>query len=298
MVKRLSLLFLAIAGFQCASIQAYENRMFNMSAVFKNDHAPGWARYPAISPDGKSIAFTYKGDIYVVPTNGGKAQRLTFHEAHDFMPVWSKNSKHIAFSSDRFGNFDVYLMEATGGEAQRLTFHSNDEFPYAFSADGKQVVFGGNRQDLATHRQYPTASQPELYQVPATGGRVQQILTVPAEYVNLSADGKKMLYHDKKGGENEFRKHQKSSIARDIWMYDAGSGKHTQLTQYYGEDRHPVFSPDGKSFYYLSEESGNFNVHKKALDGAGAASQMTNFKTHPVRSLSSSNDGVLCFSYH
>lgn len=296
MIKRLSLLVLALAGLHMPAAQAYESRMFNMNAILNTPSSPAWARYPAISPDGKQIVFTYKGDLYVVPTAGGQATRLTFHDAHDFMPVWSKDSKKIAFASDRYGNFDVFIMDASGGEAERLTFHSNDEFPYTFSADGKSVVFGGTRQDDVKHRQYPTASQPELYQVPASGGRVQQVLTVPAEYVQYSADGKKMLYHDKKGGENEFRKHHQSSIARDIWIYDSGSGKHTQLTQFYGEDRHPVFTKDGKSFYYLSEESGTFNIHKRDLDGKNAT-QITKFTIHPVRSLSSSADGTLTFSY-
>src|SRR5690606_16584720 len=194
---------------------------------------PEWVRYPSISPDGSSIAFTYKGDLYRVPPSGGRATQLTFHSAHDFMPVWSRDGRQLAFASDRYGNFDVFIMDAEGGEAKRLTFHSNDELPYTFTADGTSVIFGGNRQDLASHRQYPTAAQPELYSVPVKGGRVAQVLTVPAEYVQMSKDGKTLIYHDKKGGENEWRKHHQSSIARDIWMYDMASGKHTQLTSFY-----------------------------------------------------------------
>lgn len=258
---------------------------------------PQWLRYPSVSPDGKYIAFTFKGDLYKVPVSGGQAIQLTFHPAHDYMAVWSKDGKSIAFASDRYGNFDVFTMDANGGETKRLTYHSNDEIPYAFSSDGKEVIFGGVRQDLASHRQYPTGSQPELYSVPVQGGRVGQVVTVPAEYVSFSKDGAKMLYHDKKGGENEFRKHQKSSIARDIWIFDKKSGKHTQLTDFYGEDRHPIFSTDEKSFYYLSEESGNFNLHKASLDNPKQKTQLTTFKTHPVRSLSSSQDGLLVFSY-
>src|SRR5690606_35568742 len=60
---------------------------------------PQWARYPSLSPDGKTMVVTYKGDLYSVPSSGGKAEQLTFHEAHDFMPVWSRDSKKIAFAS-------------------------------------------------------------------------------------------------------------------------------------------------------------------------------------------------------
>ena len=75
---------------------------------------PLWLRYPAISPDGKSIVFSYKGDLYKVASAGGDAVPLTLHEAHDFMPVWSHDGKYIAFASDRYGNFDVFVMPAAG----------------------------------------------------------------------------------------------------------------------------------------------------------------------------------------
>lgn len=99
-----------------------------------------------------------------------------------------------------------------------MTYHSNDEYPYSFSADDKAVIFGGTRQDIAEHRQYPTASQPELYEVPVSGGRVDLVWTLPVEYVQVSSDGRKVIYHDKKGGENEWRKRHQSAITRDIWV--------------------------------------------------------------------------------
>ncbi|ASV31851.1 S41 family peptidase [Maribacter cobaltidurans] len=268
--------------------------VFTLGAVAQ-EH-PKWLRYPAISPDGNTIAFTYKGDIYRVSKNGGVAQQLTFHKAHDYNVIWSKDGDSLAFASNRFGNFDVYVMDAKGGEATRLTFHSNDETPYSFSADDKNVIFGAARQDDVQHRQYPMSRQPELYSVPVTAGRVSQVLTVPAEDVQVHTDGTQMIYHDKKGFEDTFRKHHTSTITRDIWKYDTESGEHTMLTTFKGEDRNPVFGADGKSIYYLSEESGTFNVHKLNLDNPASNEQLTQFKTHPVRFLSIGN-GTMAFSY-
>ena len=91
--------------------------------------APLWLRYPAISPDGRTIAFSYKGDIYSVPAAGGTATPLTLGESYEFAPVWSHDGKSIAFASDRYGNFDVFIMPATGGEATRLTYHASREIP-------------------------------------------------------------------------------------------------------------------------------------------------------------------------
>ena len=256
---------------------------------------PNWLRHPAISPDGSRIAFTYRGDLYTVPSGGGDATRLTYHDAHDYMATWSADGRYIAFASNRYGNFDVFLMPAGGGDATRLTYHSADELPYAFGAGDSTVIFGGQRQDAAAHRQYPTGSQPELYTVPTTGGRVDQLLTVPAEYARLSPDGKTLLYHDKKGGENEYRKHHVSAITRDIWAYDLATGTHRRLTDNAAEDRQPVFTADGSGFYFLSERGGNFNVYKRSLAG-GAEEQLTELGPHPVRFLSHGGD-LLSFGY-
>lgn len=256
-----------------------------------------WMRYPAISPDGTTLVFTYRGDLYRVPVTGGVATQLTTHPAHDFMPVWSRDGRQIAFASDRHGNFDVFVIPAEGGEARRLTFHSADEFPYAFSADGKSVIFGAARLDAAESRLFPSAAQPELYQVPVVGGRPVQLLTTPAEEVAVSSDGRLLVYEDRKGGENAWRKHHTSSVARDLWVYDVAAGTHRKLTTFAGEDREPVFGEDDAVVYYLSEESGTMNVHRIPIAG-GASTQLTHFETGgPVRFLSRADDGTLAFAH-
>ena len=115
----------------------------NRSAVeaLGPESAPLWMRYPAISPDGKTIAFSFEGHLFVVPSTGGLAQPLTAGTAVDTSPVWSPDGKSIAFASDRYGNFDVFIMPSTGGEAKRLTYHSTREVPSSFTADDKAVIF-------------------------------------------------------------------------------------------------------------------------------------------------------------
>ncbi|HSK10864.1 MAG TPA: S41 family peptidase, partial [Vicinamibacterales bacterium] len=136
----------------------------------------------------------------------------------------------------------------------------------------------------------------ELYRVPVTGGRVEQVLTTPAEDVKVSASGGLLVYHDKKGGENPWRKRHTSAIARDIWVLDTKAGTHRRITTFEGEDRSPVLTDGDRAFYYLSEESGSFNVHKIGLQG-GKSQQLTSFKSAPVRFLSASDAGQLCFGY-
>ncbi|MFO7864475.1 MAG: S41 family peptidase, partial [Salinivirgaceae bacterium] len=255
-------------------------------------------RYASISPDGKSIAFTHKGDLYIVPAEGGEGRALTFHVAHDYGPVWSNDGSKICFASNRFGNFDLFVISAQGGEAKRLTYHSKDEVPYTFSTDDKYVLFGAARLDAVNHRQYPTSSQPELYKVAVEGSNVDQVWTIPAQEVQMSNDGKTIIYQDKKGGEDVFRKHHVSAITRDIWKYDVESNKHEMLITWKGEDRNPVFAPNQKTIYFLSERSGSFNVHSTNIDKPDEVKQVTSFEPHPVRYLSIAKNGLLCFTYN
>jgi len=111
------------------------------------DTNPLWMRYPSISPDGKYIAFSYKDDIYRVSTKGGLAVQLTSHKAYDFKPVWSPDSKNIAYASDRFGNFDIFMISAKGGESKRLTYNSTGQTPNCFSEDGEYVYFTATMDD-------------------------------------------------------------------------------------------------------------------------------------------------------
>lgn len=257
-----------------------------------NNNEPLWLRNTAISPDGKNIAFTYMGDIFTVPTTGGEAKQITSNSAYDSYPVWSPDSKKIAFSSNRNGSMDIYIVDAVGGTPTRLTTHSANEKPLAFK-DDNTIIFSGNIMPSAIAQNGYRFSQ--LYTVDIYGNRPALLYSMKSEALSIDKKGR-ILYQDKKGLENDFRKHERSSGTSDIWLIADNNGKpsFTKLTDFNGHDLNPVWNGDN-SFLYVSEEDGTLNIYERSIDG-NTKRQLTHFDTHPVRSLSVADNGVMAFS--
>ena len=258
------------------------------SAMAQSD--PLWMRFPAISPDGKTVAFSYKGDIWTVPANGGQARQITTNPAYDAYPVWSPDSRQIAFASSREGSMDIYVVGRDGGTPRRVTTDSGDEYPMAWRNDST-IMLKASIMPKATSIMFANFSQ--VYEVSDKGGRMRLFSDIPMEDISVGNDGA-LLYHDNKGYEDPFRKHHQSPICRDIWLYKGGN--YTKLTNFAGEDRTPVWGGDNNTYYYLSEEDGTFNVYKRRI-GETAKTQLTHYKGNPVRFLTRSTDGTLCYAY-
>ena len=271
--------------------------LLTATAAAGASEAPLWLRNPAISPDGRTIAFTYRGDIFTVATSGGQARQITTNPAYDTAPIWSPDGQTIAFASDRDGSMDVYTVAATGGQPVKLTTHSAAETPVAFLTPDT-LLFTAAVMPAQTDIQFPSSLFPQTYKVSVKGGRPQMYTSLAMEQISVNPVDGSILYTDKKGYEDPLRKHHTSSIARDIWRADhSGRTGFRKLTAAKGEDRNAVWAPDGRAYYFLSErDGGSFNVYKTA-PGSSEVRQITRHAKHPVRSLSASADGTLCYSY-
>ncbi|WP_461641068.1 S41 family peptidase [Labilibaculum euxinus] len=259
---------------------------------------PQWLRYPSISPDGQTVVFEYGGDLFTISSEGGNATALTSNQSYDYQPVWSPDSKTIAFASDRYGNFDIFTIPVEGGTPNRITFNSKGEIPSSFTPDGQNILFSSTISDDFKNAMFPSGVLPELYSVPVNGGKVSQILTSPALDAKYSKNMEYILYRDSKGYEDHWRKHHTSAVTRDIWLYDVANKKHSMFSTFEGEDLYPVFNASNDEIYYLTEKSGSFNVWKAPVKDKTQLTQISTFEKHPVRFLSISNSNKLCYSWN
>ncbi|MBQ9185214.1 MAG: PD40 domain-containing protein [Bacteroidales bacterium] len=267
---------------------------------------PLWLRKNAISPDGKTIAFTYKGDIYTVPVAGGTAKQITSHSAYDTDPLWTPDGKHIVFSSEREASRDIYITSSEGGVPKRITNYPGRETPKAVLPDGR-ILFTAALQADATYDGFPSGSQ--VYIVSDIDKKPELVTSLNLPELSISKNGT-IIYEDYKGYEDPFRKHHTSSVTRDIWVYEGASlkgdfkidpaiGKFTKLSDYVGEDRQPVFAADGDTFYFISERGGKtLNLFKSSLSAPTKVTQLTSYTKNPVRYISVANDGTVAFSYN
>lgn len=269
------------------------------SSLFSQDstNVARWLRNPSISPDGQSIAFGYRGNIYKVSAQGGVATALTTGKVHYSNPIWSHDGKTIAYSSDRYGNFDVFTMPSNGGESTRITYHSADDFAYDFTPDNKNVLVGSKREAPAKSVRFPGVGYfQNLYTIPVKGGRPLLVMAAGVSNAHYNKEGSKIIFQNVKGYEDYYRKHEKAAITPDVWIYNIADDSYEQITSNEINNRVPHFSADGNSMFYTNEKSGDLNIYKRSLNGDNET-QLTHFKDFPVRSLSRSDKDKLAFSW-
>lgn len=242
---------------------------------------------PAVSPDGQTIAFSWQGDIFVVPTRGGMARRLTVNAADEDNPLWTPDGGSIVFTSDRYGSTDVFIMSSEGAAVRRLTFDSGSEVPFSVSPDGKTVYGHFNHWGRSN-----------LFALPITGGDPVRLTGHPMEtdfQPAVSPDGKTILYCSA-GGPSTWRKPGLTGSATPhVWAGKVGvplSGMRKVTSSEFYEFS-PSFVSD-REFVAVSNRSGVPNLWKFGLDGKGR--RLTDLADGTIKSVSTGG-GVAVFQH-
>jgi len=162
---------------------------------------------------GDLIAFSYQGDIWVVRRDGTPVRRITNHLARDVAPRFSPDGQWIAFSSDRFGNYDIFLVPVTGGEPTQITFHTTSDMVEGWTPDG-QIMFVSSR---STH---PFFSP--MYTVSPEGGLPMPMEMDQARNATMSPDGRYLVFN--RSSLSSARKGQRGNRTTDLWIMDRESG--------------------------------------------------------------------------
>jgi tricorn protease len=239
-------------------------------------------RYPSLSPDGKSLCFSYQGNLWVSPVKGGPATRLTANDSYDSQPRWSPDGAWIAFRSDREGGSQIFLIPAVGGAVRQITFHSAPTSVYDWFPDGRSLLVTSSR---ATQRT-------SLYRLDVMTGRMTLLLTdennctLPA----LSPDGQWIAY-TRGALIDTIRKNYKGAANFDIWVAPTdGSAVPRRLTDSDKNDMWPCWSADGTTVFYTSERGGSATVWKQPRDG-GKPTQVVAAAPDAVRWLAIARNG-------
>ncbi len=222
-----------------------------------------------------SIAFTYAGDIWIVPKEGGAAQRLSTPRGQEIFPRFSPDGREIAFTANYDGNLDVYVMPATGGVPRRITHHPETDRVLGWAPDGAALLIAS---DMSSEKDRFS----KIFKVSKTGGLPEQLPVPYGEFGTLSSDGKLLAYMPIS---TEFRtwKRYRGGMASQIWIFDLATKASYRLPQQAGSnDGQPMWH--GRTLYFLSDRDANKRANIWSYDtGTKQFKQLTFFKEYDVR---------------
>ena len=237
-------------------------------------------RFPATN--GTEVAFSYAGDLWTVPIQGGEARRLTSHIGYEMFARYSPDGQSIAFTGEYDGNREVYLIPAKGGEPVRLTYTSTNgrddlgdrmgpnNIVMAWSPDGKQIVYRNRIGDG-----FPG----KLWTVAPTGGMPREVPLPEGGFCSYSPDGKKLAYNRVM---REFRtwKYYRGGMADDIWIYDPAAGKVENVTENDAQDIFPMWI--GEEIFFASDRDMIMNLFVYNTR-TKTTEKVTDFKEYDVK---------------
>ncbi|MBI3683718.1 MAG: PD40 domain-containing protein [Acidobacteria bacterium] len=232
------------------------------------------------------MAFVAGGDIWRVAATGGEASLLVSHPADDSRPLYSPDGTRIAFVSTRTGGGDIYVLTLSTGELRRLTFEDGLEQLDAWSRDSEWIYYHSSSQDLS--------SMNDVFRIRASGGTP---IPVAADryasefFASPSPDGKTIAINARGIASRQWwRKGHSHLDISEIWLVRPGTPpSYERITDGGAKEIWPMWTPDGKSLFFVSDRTGVENIWRQPL--AGTSRQISAFKDGRVLWPSISHDG-------
>jgi len=247
------------------------------------------ASSPDVSPDGGTIVFAWRGDVWSVSADGGVARRLTSHPARDASPRFSPDGARIAFASEREDGWQIYVMPAAGGEPTRVTRDTNGYSLHGWFPDGESLLVLGE-----TDRFW--RSQRRFFRLRLDSRAAPEMLfDAYGDDASVSPDGRRVLFT--REGTSWWRKGYRGSQASQVWLYDVETKSFTAVLREETGSRWPIWLPDGKSFLYVGAESGSLNLRRFDLETAKRRN-VTKFPDDSVVSPAVGADGTVIVFRH
>jgi tricorn protease len=218
-------------------------------------------RYPAASPDGSSVVFSWHGDLWRVPAAGGEAVRLTTNPADESRSGFTPDGTALVFESGREGSRNLWVMPAAGGEPRQLTFGDA-----SVSLGGVQVAADGAIWVTAdSMREGDLYRAPRPYRVPLSGGVLERVHDAFGSQPVASRDGRVLF---DRGGSSWLRRGYRGPDARDVWLFTPGAPVEQafqRLTSWAGNDGQPQWIGTD-AFLYLSDRDGPVSLYRRPVD--------------------------------
>ncbi|MFQ5494085.1 MAG: peptidase S41, partial [Phycisphaerae bacterium] len=224
-----------------------------VAAPAQGDALPATARRPLMRfPDihGDTIIFVYGNDIWSVAADGGDATRLTFHDGAERFPKFSPDGDLIAFTGEYDGNGDVYVMDSGGGNIRRVTYHPGFDQVIGWHPKSGKILFRSARSSFSRFNR--------LFLISPDGTGLETLILNEAATGSFSPDASKIAYN-KTARENRTWKRYRGGRAQEVYIYDFATDTDTNVTNFDGTDRIPMWI--GDKVYFTSDRDRVLNIY-------------------------------------
>lgn len=242
--------------------------------------------YPCLSPDGKTVVFSFEGDLWKADTKGGQATRLTAMQGNETNARFSPDGKWIAFTGRQNGNPDLFVMSVDGGEIRQLTYHSAADELSSWSWDSKYLYFSSSRM-----------GQQSGFKVSVNGGTPVRVFghyffQFDHNLFEHPSTGE-IFFNDTWESSNQVqRKHYKGPFNPDIQSYNPATKKYKRYTDYIGKDFGATLDRNGNVYFISDEGNGEYNLYTFTN---GKKTALTNFKSSIKNAIVNADGGKVVY---